>query len=249
LQWFALGLRHVGGAPFPVCRAPEHGVERWEVDTFVTRESEQMEGGHTRKEWCDRLLADLQSSNSPETVLTVVSDGERTVETCRPFHCLNIYIAAQSNCRVALYMLRAARRHAEGAISDAIAWIGVRLQHDRSGPRRSSYISWQTAVDGFGLPGLRTTRFRGTAPRQPSRAPRAKPAAFAACLSIAVIELERIWVSSALERGPAENGHRLVRHRVMHVEQRRSARLGSVNQLGSTLLIPARHFPCHRTSR
>lgn len=68
------------------CRDPSHGIERYEREFNVTRQSAEMGGGHGQAEWCNNAIAILRGEH-PGAAFTVVSSGERTRNHCPPANC------------------------------------------------------------------------------------------------------------------------------------------------------------------
>jgi hypothetical protein len=69
------------------CRDPSHGIERYQrVLPPVVITSEEMGGGHTQPEWCNRAIQSLAGTYR-DGRFTVLSSGESTQNHCPPFNC------------------------------------------------------------------------------------------------------------------------------------------------------------------
>jgi hypothetical protein len=69
-----------------VCRIPANGVERYQREVDVTRESGWRGGGYDQNRWCNDVIA-IMAGENPQGQFTVTGKSEQQKNTCSPFNC------------------------------------------------------------------------------------------------------------------------------------------------------------------
>jgi hypothetical protein len=72
--------------PPKVCRISANGVEGFRREFDVPRESSEMSGGHSQREWCNNLMAILRGEY-PGGEFNAIASSERSRSGCAPFNC------------------------------------------------------------------------------------------------------------------------------------------------------------------
>lgn len=68
------------------CRDPSNGIERYNREFDVQRNSPEMSGGHSQPEWCNTMTANLRGEH-PLGVFSVLNSSESSRSGCAPFNC------------------------------------------------------------------------------------------------------------------------------------------------------------------
>jgi hypothetical protein len=68
------------------CRDPSHGVERYQHEIDVSRESGWRGGGYDQGRWCNEVLLALRAEH-PNGDFRVLGSSEQSESKCKPFNC------------------------------------------------------------------------------------------------------------------------------------------------------------------
>jgi hypothetical protein len=68
------------------CRDPSHGLERYQREFDVSRDSGWRGGGYDPGKWCNDVISGLRGEH-PQGAFSVVSSGENSESKCLPFNC------------------------------------------------------------------------------------------------------------------------------------------------------------------
>ena len=79
-------LQKVSIKPPTACRDATHGVDRYQREFNVTRESGWHGGGYSQPRWCEDVMSMLRGEH-PQALLTQVSSGEVSRNSCAPANC------------------------------------------------------------------------------------------------------------------------------------------------------------------
>jgi hypothetical protein len=70
------------------CRRPINGVEFFQREFDVTRESGWRGGGFSQGRWCDELISTLRAEHTAQgSTFTATNSSEVSESKCRPFNC------------------------------------------------------------------------------------------------------------------------------------------------------------------